>query len=304
VQLGISLRGIRRLRARLVEMCASETSPFAKDTTLLGRDCPGVRSFKQLTTTHLVYKWVKDEAVTGIRRLAEVPHLVDPADVGLPTYFVSHAWQSTVAKLFDTIEAFLADAADDICVWLDFVAINQHPIAQNKEDVDSFAACLKACSGGTLVVVDHESCNPAKRGWCLFEWDFTLVFHGPDGLHMRGMRLEDMDIIVRCIKVEDAQCQCPEDLKMILGNILQHHHSFDAFDMQLKLQLVLDPLSYKVDIEQQGRRSVDTQWQWESVRKFLEQAPEHGRVLCILAGELEAYMCISLSCEMNFAAAS
>jgi len=265
----------------------------------------GVRSFDQLTTTQLVYEWVKDEAVTGTRRLAEVEDLIDPADVGPPTYFVSHAWMNTVAKLFDTIEAFLADAADDTCVWLDFVAINQHStVAQNKEDVSSFDACLWACSGGTLVVVDHERCNPAKRGWCLFEWDFTLLFHGPDGLHMRGMRLEDMDIIVSCIKVKDAQCQSSDDLEMIHGNILKHHHSLDAFDLRLKLHMTLEPLSYKVDIKEQGRRSKGTQWQWESVRKFLEQAPKHGRVLCILAGELEAYMCISLSCEMNFAAAS
>jgi hypothetical protein len=169
--LGISLRGVRRLRDRLVELCAdAERSPFREACTLLGRECPAVRLFEELTTTQLVHLWIKREDVTGTRRMAEVPELIDPADVGPPTYFISHAWMSTVAKLLGTIEAFLADAGDSVCVWLDFCAINQHDeFAQNKEDVNSFEACLKQCKGGTLVVVDVLRCNPATRGWCLYE---------------------------------------------------------------------------------------------------------------------------------------
>lgn len=88
--LGISLRGVKRLRARLVELCAdAERSPFREACTLLGRDCAAVQSFEELTTTQLVHQWVKRNEVTGTRRLAEVPNLIDPADIGPPTYFIS-----------------------------------------------------------------------------------------------------------------------------------------------------------------------------------------------------------------------
>ncbi len=167
---GITLRGLRRLRKLLEDLCASEASPFRHDTVLLGRHCPAATSFEELNTTQLVHLWVKTPAVTGMSRLADVSHLIDPADVGPPTYFISHAWKSTPAKLFDTIEEFLVHASDDTCVWLDFVAINQHEeFAQSNEDVLAFEACLKHCRGGTIVVVDQQRCNPATRGWCLYE---------------------------------------------------------------------------------------------------------------------------------------
>jgi hypothetical protein len=64
------------------------------------------------------------------------------------TYFVSHAWKSTVGYLVNTIERFLASASDNTCVWIDFVAINQHRAGnpqQNKADVAAFVDVLKAC---------------------------------------------------------------------------------------------------------------------------------------------------------------
>lgn len=65
VDLGLSLRGVRRLRARLVALCAdAERSPFKKAQTLLGRHCPAVRSFEELTTTQLVHLWIKRDDVT------------------------------------------------------------------------------------------------------------------------------------------------------------------------------------------------------------------------------------------------
>ena len=106
----------------------------------------------------------------------------------------SHAWLGTVGKLLDTVFGFLSSASEDTRVWIDCVAINQHDktnAAQNKADVSAFEDVLQLCGGGTIVVVDMASgTNPASRGWCLYEWDHTLHYHGPDGLHMtvRGRR--------------------------------------------------------------------------------------------------------------------
>ena len=64
-RLGVSLRGVRRLRTRLVELCASPSSPFRKHTQLLGRDCPPVQAVEELTTTQLVHLWVKEAGRGG-----------------------------------------------------------------------------------------------------------------------------------------------------------------------------------------------------------------------------------------------
>ncbi len=75
-----------------------------------------------------------------------------------------------------------------------------------------------------------------------------MLHHGPDGLHMHGLQPEDLDLIVDSINVEKTECVRAEDREMILGNIIRHHHSYAAFDVRLKLQLMLDPLSYKVGV--------------------------------------------------------
>ena len=95
--------------------------------------------FADLTTGDVVHKWVK--LVTGDRRLADCPELVDAADVGVPSHFVSHAWRGSFAKLVATVEGFLRNAPVETLVWIDCFAVNQHPetcLAVNQQDVASF----------------------------------------------------------------------------------------------------------------------------------------------------------------------
>ena len=65
------------------------------------------------------------------------------------------------------------------------------------------------------------------------------------------------------------------------------------FDAALKLQLMLRPLSYKVDLEQFGTRSRDTQWLFDQpggVEQWLRQGQMNNtsdsvsRAICILGG--------------------
>ena len=101
------------------------------------------------------------------------------------------------------------------------MAVNQHPHGEgvphheNQEDVRAFEDVLKVCSGGTIVVCDVNF-NPATRGWCIFEWDHTILHHGPDGLHMPLSR-EDRVTVVDSFDVEKAECFMPQDKEMILG---------------------------------------------------------------------------------------
>ena len=61
----------------------------------------------------------------------------------------------------------------------------------NAADVASFEATIQQCRGGTIVVVDGDMCNPGTRGWCLYEWDKTVLYYGLEGLFMAGMSPED-----------------------------------------------------------------------------------------------------------------
>lgn len=40
------------------------------------------------------FSWVKDASVTGSKRLAECTDLIDPEDIGEPTYFVRYVLNS------------------------------------------------------------------------------------------------------------------------------------------------------------------------------------------------------------------
>jgi hypothetical protein len=229
---------------------------------------------------------VKDAAVTGVERLIDCPNIIDAKDVGVPTYFVSHAWKSPMVKLIDTVLDFLRDASDDTCVWIDVLAINQHSDTKpemNKADVAAFEQTLKICTAGTIVIVDMLTCSPATRGWCLFEWDHTVMYNGLDGLHLVGMSAEDRGAIVREIDVERAVCYDPADKAMIMAKITEHHRSPADFNTALKLQLLLSPLSFKVDREQLSKRSAGTQWDFSLVRGWLD-CPGAPRALCIVAG--------------------
>ncbi|GAX72581.1 hypothetical protein CEUSTIGMA_g37.t1 [Chlamydomonas eustigma] len=283
---GLTLRGLRKLAARVKELFNSGqfSSPVdINDDPKRKWTLEGVESMDELTTTHLVYMWVK--SATGSRRLADVKELVDPSDLGLPMYFVSHAWNGAWTKLVDTVENYLMSASDTTCVWIDCVAINQHSDtnkAQNQADVAAFENVLKVCTGGTIVVIDMPRCNPATRSWCMYEWDHTLHYHGPDGLHMQGLESEHLAQIVEQIDVEMSQCWMPSDREMILQNIRTHHGSTSHFNDALRLQLMLKPLSYKVDLEQLGRRSEGTVWRLDDAQNWLRSWK--SRALCVMGG--------------------
>lgn len=58
---------------------------------------------------------------------------------------------------------------------------------------------------------------------------------------------------------------------MILDKVVQHHGSTSAFNSALKRQLLLEPLSYKVDLEELNRRSVGTRWDFSRIETWLSE---------------------------------
>jgi hypothetical protein len=197
--------------------------------------------------------------------------------IGAPLYFVSHAWGNQIGALLSAVGSHLVAASDDTRVWLDFVALNQFA---RGVDVDLLETRIKVCSGGTIVAMALKPCNPAERAWCVLEWDRTLAVHGYEGLHVvvhgepgqRAQLLHKMD-------VANAQCSSAEDKAAVMRKVQQQHGSAGAFDAALKLQLLLKPLSCKVDLQQLRGRSRGAQWRWEAVETWLHS---DKRVLCIL----------------------
>ena len=101
---GITIRGLRKLYRKTRDVFAQGRFNERED-------------FLSLTTSDLVYSWVKDPQVTGDKRLADCPDIIDPRDIGTPQLFISHAWKSTWSKLVSTTLAFLANAPDTTRVW-------------------------------------------------------------------------------------------------------------------------------------------------------------------------------------------
>jgi hypothetical protein len=136
-------------------------------------------NFEDVSTTHVVYLWVKEASVTGDSRLVDCPELlsslgVSQADVGIPTFFVSHAWKGSFNTLIVQTLGALRDVSEtETYIWMDMWAVNQTDRTdtakqQKKADVAAFKMVVKICLGGTIVIVDPKH-NPSSRLWCIYE---------------------------------------------------------------------------------------------------------------------------------------
>ena len=99
-----------------------------------------------------------------------------------------------------------------------------------------------------------------------------------------GMTSEELSHIVKEIDVDKAECWDPRDKEMILGKIRLHHASTAAFNTALRLQLMLDPVSFKVDLMPLEKRSQGTKWRFEQVKAWLAESPAASRCCCVMAG--------------------
>ena len=108
---GITLRGLRKLIPKIQQLVA------------LGH-FKGVSDWKKLTTADFVYQWVKP--CTGTDRLADFADWVDPADLGRPSHFISHAWAGLLWLLLTQTLDTYRNAPESTVVWIDIIAMNQH----------------------------------------------------------------------------------------------------------------------------------------------------------------------------------
>lgn len=71
---------------------------------------------------------------------------------------------------------------------------------------------------------------------------------------------------------------------MILAEIEADGKSIPDFNDGLRLALLLQPLSYAVDLRRLGERSAGTQWDWLPVQQWLAAGRSGPRALCVLGG--------------------
>lgn len=276
-QRGISVKGLRIVDNTIREL--TQQGRFSEDRQIDGTLFHGTSDYDKVKTTQVVYMWVKKD--TGDKRLADCPLLVPSEEIGMPKYFVSHAWKGSWSKLLNVVFDFVKEKSlpEDTKFWLDCVSVNQHGDvnrAQNKEDVDAFQHVLRTCSDGTVVyftsiqdMKDSEAkeltceLTTASRAWCLYEWDWSLTHHGPSGIHFRGMDMRDVVKLMSSLDVSSSQCFSAKDKRWILDSMMQHHGSKPAFNNklshQIKHKLLMEslPPSTKRGITIRGLKRLD-----------------------------------------------
>ena len=69
---------------------------------------------------------------------------------------------------------------------------------------------------------------------CLYEWDWTIFYHGREKLQLMGLSKEEADEGTSSIDVDQAMCFMIEDKQMILQEIKDKHGSTKNFNEKLR----------------------------------------------------------------------
>eukprot|EP00798_Chlamydomonas_sp_ICE-L_P026687 gene26687-4263_t len=161
---------------------------------------------------------------------------------GLPRFFVSHTWSRRLKDLLALLLSRFVEKEDhDTLLWLDIVAINQHPYEDKgcllQDDVASLASVVQATEQ-TLFCLD-EQCVVLTRIWCLYEVWQTFLAKGVSGLIvlMPTVDVEELTEVLETFDVMQAQARQAEDKERILQQITDSMGSTEV-NLQLKAALV------------------------------------------------------------------
>ncbi|KAG2487965.1 hypothetical protein HYH03_013405 [Edaphochlamys debaryana] len=293
----VSLAFLRRFRAKLLQ-------ERPRDAHLLSTSQVTQEVIKPMTLRHAC-------RLTDLPELAGQGGLMGEADVGSPAYFISHAWSMGFLHLLDCIFNHLQGALDSTRVWLDIFAVNQHPGAEQKDDLDNLKTAIRL-SQATLVMLDAAG-TPLERVWCLYEFDNTITIKGADALVLLtpGFSVREIASIFRSIDVDAAKATVLSDKAMILDDIRAKHGSTTAFNAKLKLRFLLDPLDSKPDLLALAARAGSDPGVWDlgPVAQWLAQ-PAAPQIALLTAGPgtgkstISAVLCMGPEAAAEAAAAA
>ena len=177
-----------------------------------------------------------------------------------PQYFVSHTWSRKYADLMQMLKTHFKvgfwaseernEEAADVVLWLDIIAINQHPYVDKvsllNEDVANLANVVRDTQR-TLLCLD-EKCTSLSRIWCLFEVWCTFLTKGAPGLLvlMPDVKSGTLTDLFKTFDVENAKATKDVDRVRILNEISQAEGGATEVNLQLKRALV-DSARYEAD---------------------------------------------------------
>ena len=173
--------------------------------------------------------------------------LVPERYVARPHFFVSHTWSRKYIDLMRMRKTYLgvnssSDAAAGVILWLDIIAINQHPYKDrgclSNKDVDNLAKVVHA-TDRTLFCLDKE-CVALSRIWCIYEVWQTVMEKGAYGLRVlmpevKGSKLAE---VFKTFDVMKAEATQEEDRIKILADISKSDGGAASVNMKLKRALV------------------------------------------------------------------
>ena len=181
--------------------------------------------------------------------------LVPSLHTASPQYFVSHTWSRKYSDLMKLLKTHFnvtvsTDAAAGMVLWLDIIAINQHPYTSKgvllNADVANLAKVVKATEK-TLFCLDEE-CTSLTRIWCLFEVWQTFMNKGAPGLLVLMPDVESGTLtdLFKTFDVKNAEATQAADRVRILDEIGRANGGATQVNLQLKRALV-DSARYEAE---------------------------------------------------------
>lgn len=148
-----------------------------------------------------------------------------PAEhVGKPTFFISHTWSRRLCDLLTILTTHFGidytpgavssgpDMGPSPLIWLDILAINQHPYLDPKglllDDVAALSDVIKATES-TLFCLDQKGIV-LTRIWCLFEVWHTILAGGPSKLIVLANQLDADALKSVFIELDVAQAKATQ----------------------------------------------------------------------------------------------
>ena len=192
------------------------------------------------TIQQVVDRFVRPMTATSKCCLYDV--VPEPSCPRRPHYFVSHTWSRKMSDLLQLLKdhfnvAAPGDAAAGVVLWLDIVAINQHPYEAKgcllNDDVANLAKVVDATER-TLLILDAE-CVALSRIWCLYEVWQTFLARGAAGLlvFMPSVKPDKLNEVFQTFDVLQAEATQAEDRDRILGQISDSPGGATQINLQL-----------------------------------------------------------------------
>ena len=151
-----------------------------------------------------------------------------PGCSGHPQYFVSQAWSNKMSNLLQLLKTHFkvdspSDAAAGVVLWLDIVAVNQHPHAGKGCLPPDDVVKLVRTTERTLLCLDTD-CMALTRIWCLYEVWQTLLAKGAAGLLLllpAAAKPRRLATVLGALNVNKADASLAADKDRILAVLLE-----------------------------------------------------------------------------------